>query len=349
MAAGRSGYTWTEIKAGMLVLAAVALFAVFAAAVLNWRPPKEVHAYHAHFQDTLGLNPGAGVRFGGARAGRVTRIGLNPDNQTELRVEFEVGPAIPVNKGSRAFISQATLTSEKHVEITTGDEGAALLASGSEIPAEQRDLMGVVGEVGVKVSEALDGVNAILGVEAYTSAQLAAEDPQREPVTPLPALLENVDGAVGDLRGTFQANRGKIEEIVSGLRDSQAAAQELIEQLNAVVAENRPGVRESIEGTRRTIAQAEEAAAEVRAVIADVKAVTTDLDALADSLEQTLNNSEATMGEARGILEVNRPLLEDLVRDLRAASENAREFTRILAEEPQAVLRGREPQGRMGE
>jgi ABC-type transporter Mla subunit MlaD len=168
-------------------------------------------------------------------------------------------------------------------------------------------------------------------------------------VTPLPELLENVDGAVGDLRGTFQANRGKVEEIVAGLRDSQRAVQELIERLNAVVAENRPNIRASVEGTRRTIAQAERAAAEVRTVIADVKEVTAEFDTLADTLEQTLRHSEGATAHARGILESNRPVLEDLVRDLRAAAENAREFTRILSEEPQAVLRGHEPQGRIGE
>lgn len=349
MAAGKSEYSGTEIKAGILVLAALAVFAVFAAAVLHWRPPKEVHVYHAHFSDTLGLNPGAAVRFGGARAGRVKGIGLNPGNQTELRVDFEVEPGIPVNEGSRAFISQATLTSEKHVEITTGEEGASLLDSGSEIPSEQRDLIGVVSDVGAKVSEALDGVNAMLGTELYASARQAAEDPNRKAVTPMPELLGNVDGAVSDLREAFQANRGNVDEIVAGLRQSQQAVQDLMAKLNAVVDENRPDIRGGVESARRTLAQAEETAAEVRGVIADIKTVSGELDTLADSLDQTLSHSAQAADHARGILEANRPMLEDLVRDLRAASENAREFTRILSEEPQAVLRGHEPQGRIGE
>ena len=78
-----------------------------------------------------------------------------------------------------------------------------------------------------------------------------------------------------------------------------------------------------------------------------VDGVAERLDTLAAAFEGTLVNTEGLSGEAWDFLEQNRDTIEDLVSDLRDTVRNLREFTRVLAEQPNAVLRGRAPQGRM--
>jgi ABC-type transporter Mla subunit MlaD len=48
----------------------------------------------------------------------------------------------------------------------------------------------------------------------------------------------------------------------------------------------------------------------------------------------------------QGLLERNGPQFDDLVETLKATMRNLEELTRTLADQPQAIIRGKEPVGR---
>lgn len=345
----KQNYTWTEIKAGIMVLVSLVLFALFFAVVKGMRMPEKNPRYYVYFSDTLGLNKGADVRYGGARVGRVTNIRLDPENQSQIVVEFEVDPEVPINEESMAHVGQVTLTAEKHLEISTGSEHAQRKPPESVIASRQRDLFGMAGEVGGKVAKVLDAVSGILGVEKYAVSPEAADTEGQEELVSVPDILKNVDGAVGDIRGILGDNREAVGAIVAKLHEIEDSAKDLVEQLNTLIAENKPDIRGVVEGVHSTVDSAEKAVEQVDGILKEVAAATARLDQLADSLQAALDNAEALSADVRGLTHETRPQIEDLIADLRETARYAKEFARAVAEQPQAVIRGQRPQGRLSE
>ena len=342
----KSSFTWIEIKAGLMVLASVVVLGLFLAVLKGIHPPENVATYHAYFTDTLGLNKGADVRYGGAKVGRVTAIELDPEDQSRIVVRFQVRPEVPVNEKSVAHVGQITLTAEKHLEISTGSKGAQRKPVDSTIEARQKDLFGLASEVGTKVGDVLDRVKSVLGVEEYADSPEEARAAGKKEVVSVPEILENVDGAVTDVRAVLSDNRENVDQIVAKVQDIQNSAQELVDQLNTLIAENRPDIRSAIEGVHEAVGSVEASADEVRAILEDVAKATARLDELTDSLEATLANAEGLSGEAQDMLTKNRPEIEELILDVRETVRHVKEFARIISERPESVILGQKPQGR---
>ena len=112
-------------------------------------------------ENTLGLKPGAEIRFGGMSSGRIVQIAPDAEDQTMLRVEMAVRPDIYVNTASIATIKQLGLTSDRHLEISTGDLGAERHEPGAEIHGvttsgefiDIPDVTGVVARVEMLLDE----------------------------------------------------------------------------------------------------------------------------------------------------------------------------------------------------
>jgi len=347
MPAKKHNFTVTEIKAGVLVVVSVALLAGFVAVISGMRVPEERQNFYVHFADTAGLNQGADVRFGGTLVGRITAITLDPNDQSRLRVDFEVRQGVPINVESEAFITQTTLMSEMHLEISTGGSGAKLLENGTEITSTAGGLFGQVGKV-------LEDVRALMGVdEAKKQEEEAQEAGEEDEFVTIETIFKTVDGAVaegeglvGDVRDVVAEKRevvssiiDKVVEIEDKVLEIEEAANGLVGDVDGLLAENRPNIKEAIAGVRAIID-------DVQPLIDQVMAVADELDDIVAMVEATLENAESLTGEASGLLADNRPVIEDLLLDLRETVRHLKTFARTMAEQPQAVIRGKSPEGR---
>ncbi|HOJ34630.1 MAG TPA: MlaD family protein [Candidatus Hydrogenedentes bacterium] len=338
MADDRNRYTSAEIKAGLLVLTSMILFLLFFAAIRGIHPTQPRAVYHAYFTDIGGLNLGAPVRFGGYKVGRVNAIAIDKEQPSRIRVDFELPPDVPVNDASRAFVGQVSLTSEKHLEITTGDVDAPKVSPGSEIPTQRKDLFGLAGEVGGKVGDVLDRVKELLEKEG--------KDRETEKPVTVPGVLENIDGAVSDLRDVMQENRGDIKEVLARLPEIEDTAKKLIQQLQDVVHENREDLRATVSDARATAASAREAMTKIEGIAGDAAKVAARLEGMADDLQTILTNASEASADMRDILQENKPRIEDIIAELREAARYARGFAHEIMEQPQSLIRGVKPQGR---
>jgi phospholipid/cholesterol/gamma-HCH transport system substrate-binding protein len=334
----KHNFTWTEIKAGALVTGSAIILLVFIGAMLNWQDAGVVNRFFTHFTDIEGLNVGAEVRFGGLKAGKV--VGIAPDGgpdggQSQIRVEFVMNPSVPVNAGSMAYITQRTLTSDKHLEVTTGADDAPLLAEG-HVPSGVGGLFGQLAAVTENIEGLFADVRALLGVEdrLAQSGEVSAT---------IARLLEGVDttiteseSLVKDIRGVVADSKEDIDAILEKIQEVEVTAHELVRNLNGMIGENRNDIRGTIASVRQT----------TDSVNGLVARVTQDLETVMETLEQTLANAEVFSGEARSVLEVNRPAFEDLILDLRETVRNLKTFARTMADQPQAIIRGRELEGR---
>jgi len=354
----RESFTGTEIRAGIMVLLSGAVLVLFIVAMLNYRPLAETKTYTVSLSDTGGVGPAADVRFGGIVVGRVTRVEPNPDNQTELLVTVEVDETIPVNEASRAYVGQATLTSEKHIEITTGSQGAKVLEDGAVIPATtSAGPFGDLDAVTKGMEALLTDVRLLLGV---TDAEGEHQFGVRKDQT-LADVLETIEGLASDIRVVIgvvdkQGNLIEMEddrtmrEIMVSLDDAVQSADEVLTQSRDILAENRDTLKEGLQEARDMAAAAERMVEDVRSLVNDnretIESTLDGADELVHEFSDLAERIDKLVITLQDTVDASSPAIEDALRNLNNTLENLEEVTRTLSEQPQSVLRGVEPQGR---
>ena len=337
MSAEKTSFTVTEIKAGLMVLASVAVLVVFIAAIRGCGTGRvETNSFTADFKTISGLNLGADVRFGGVKAGKVTAINADPEDRSMITVVFEISADVPVNHGSVASVSQVSLTTGKHLEITTGDGDRPLHVSGDHITSLAADdsVFGIpdLGGVIQRLEQVLDGLVILLGVDR---AQFAAEASGEEMVD-LAAVVASIDevmvagtSTLRNVDGAISENRDDVALIVDRLAAIQEAAGELLANLNAILEENRAPLNAAMVNVEEL---SERASARL-----------TELTA---SLAVTLRYLEGLGGNAGHLANEHGPTLEQILLNLEATTRNLKQFSQTLAEQPNALVRGTKPQGR---
>ncbi len=337
MPAKQHDFTATEIKAGIMVLASLIILVGFLVAIRGCRPADDTaKTFYAVFTDIGGLNRGADVRFGGVRVGKVTAIEPDPDDRARIRVTAVVNGNVPVNHGSIATIEQVTMTTEKHLEISTGgaeqplhETGDHLTSSGGGGLFDVPDLEGVT----TRLETMLDGINVLLGVGG-------TEDGAGDPVAVdlaevLASLKTTLDEGAEVARGAgavIDDNRAGIQEIVTRLAALEETATELMERLNGVIEENRGSIHQSFGNLEQLTGE-----------------LNKRVDELVTTLQTTLQYLQDLGGNSSDLLDDQRPTIEEMLLNLTETTRNLKEFSRILADQPDALIRGKGKQGRKNE
>ena len=329
----RDVFTASEVKAGALVLTAVAVLVVFVAAIRGCAvADDESVLYHAQFRDVGGLGSGASVRFGGFEAGRVVEVELDPEDPHRIRVTARVRRDVPVNQASVASINQVSLTSEKHLEISVGDASADRLEAGATIPSTGAagglfDVPDVTGVI-TRIEALLDDIIHFVGVDR-TDAAGGDQVDLTELVRGLDRLLGEVTDAARDIRAWIERDPGGARELVDKLLLLEDRAIALFEELHGAVADNR----EPIARTADNLARITDRAGTV-------------LDELATALESSLHEVERAGAGASELLADQRPAIEAIIDNLRRATRDLGELSRRLANDPSLLIRGGAPDGR---
>ena len=334
MQAKQHDFTATEIKAGILVLASFVILVGFLVAIRGCRPADDTaKTFFAVFTDISGLNRGADVRFGGVRVGKVTAIEPDPDDRTQIRVTAVVEGNVPVNRRSVATIEQVTMTTEKHLEISTGgaeeplhETGDLLTSSAAGGLFDIPDLEGVTS----RLETMLDGINLLLGVNEDGGGM---GDPDAVDLAEVLASLKTtLDEGAEVARGAgavIDDNRAGIEQIVTRLAALEETANELMTGINEGIAENRGSIHQSF-------GNLEELTGELNK----------RLDELVATLRTTLQYLQDFSGNSSDLMDDQRPNIEEMLLNLQETTRNLKEFSRTLADQPDALVWGKGKQGR---
>ena len=261
----------------------------------------------------------------------MTAIEPDTEDRSRICVTAEVKGDIPVNESSVASIEQVTMTAEKHLEITTGEANQPLHESGDTLKSSPSrglldlpDLEGVVA----RAETLLDGLNVLVGVDLAGDAAADVVD-LKEIFASLEVTLEESAGVARAVSDVIGENRAGLKEIVEKLSALEETATGLMAQLNAVVAENRGPLHESVGNLQRLTGEMSERVSE-----------------LAATLQATLLYLQEVGGNSSDLLDDQRPVIEEILINLQDTTRNLREFSRILADHPDALIRGKGEQGR---
>ena len=308
-----------EIKVGVVVAMAASLFLVALVFVggVNLLRKKKIE-YTSYFKFAGGLQPGSLVRYGGLKVGTVESAALDPADSTRIKVVLAVDPGTPVKTNSQARISSLGFLGENYVEISPGTRNAAPLRAGSEIPAMEivqlSDVFNNVNNITVNATKLVNDLDEQIIVLAKNSNELVKN--LNDVVSPgnkehFRSVMANTDGMLKESRPHIEktlANldtvTGKMEPILDNINVKLGKANKLTDHLDSVVVENRKEIHDTLVRLQSSLADA----------------------------EKLIVNLDDTLG-------ANRGNLDETLENIRATSQNLKEFTDTVKQRPYSLIR----------
>ena len=306
--------TWV----GLFVLACAALLigTIFAMSGVFGRNTK---TYHAYFPFAGWIEPGMAVRYsGGPKVGRVEKVGIDPRNVARLDITFSVQSDLPVKSDSLVKIMSTTPLGDNHLEILPGTPQAAEAANGALLPSQAyidlNSLLAQLNDLAPQAQQLLVTLSDRLGELKETVAR----------VNDLlgPSNRANLSATLANTRGLLEENRPQIKStlqnlnggsqklgpLLDDLRKTSAATNKTLDNVDAVIGENRPDVRQAIAELRRSL---------------------TTVTNVTGRLDQTLD--------------VNSESIDEVLDNLRQATANLNEFTATIKNRPSSLIRSTNP------
>lgn len=334
-----------KVRLGTFMLTGTTLFVGTLVVLAGLKGFERRDTYVVYFTGNVsGLEPSAPVKYQGLRLGSVTSMRIAPDDPGAIEVKLSVPSGTVLYQGTRAALDQSGLTGIKTINLTPGDPRDGVLEPGSRLPADDSLLDRITGraeEIAVKVD--LAATNLV----RWTS------DENRERVE---HLLESVTKLADSLDAFLVTNRLPASRALDGVANASAAFTQIagegersVRILREDLSRTLEEARVTIEAYRRPISKIDPN--EVAATLRAAKGAMESLDhRLSDAqLGQTITELSVALNDLTRLLQ-NTDLVLRAGRDdfiatlkyLRQAAEDLREFSRIIAQNPSALISGRE-------
>lgn len=312
----------TEAKVGAFV--AVSLL-ILGAALYYVRTTQTVRGqvpYKTYFRYAGGLSPGAQVLFGGIKVGQISTVEPSPQDPTRIEVLFDVKAGTPINQNSRARAETVTIMSSPVLSITTGSNDARRLGAGEAVPSEESVSM---AEITQRVAAVADSADALLA-----------------------GLRRDVPVLTGEAR-TFIGNLNEI----SGARN-QKHIERILGEVDAMLNRESPKIAQITDRISDLAKHADAVAVSAGPVVSNVDRTVTNanktLDTVREALVRDLAEAERTIEQARaliagvqGMVGANEADIDEMVRNLRVASENIRAMSEQVKQRPWTLIRTQQP------
>ena len=272
-------------------------------------------SHRVYFKFAGGLTPGAAVRYGGMRAGRIERIRVDPEDSTRIEVDFSVRPGVPVKTDSVVKISSLSALGDNYLEITTGSKTSPLAAPDSVLKSQElvgfTELTESLNTLAPIAQQTLETINQRLNEIQVTIARVndLLNDNNRAHVS---STLANLDGMLAE-------DRPKVSATLTNLQEVSAKAGPLLDDF------------------KKTVARADQTLAHVDAIVVDNRE---DVHKAVLELRQTLEAASATIDQLHSTLDTNSDSIDETLENIRVTTENLRELTNAVKQRPSVLIRG---------
>jgi phospholipid/cholesterol/gamma-HCH transport system substrate-binding protein len=302
----------------VLVASGLLLATIFA---LSGAFGREGDAYRAYFRFAGGLEPGATVRVGGIKSGRVEQLRLDPQDSSRVEVLLRVKPGTQIKSDSVAKITSLSALGENYLEVTLGSPAAPAAAPGSVL--QSREYFGI-GEL----SETLSSLSPEVQQLAKSLNARVAE--LQETIARVNDLLNdtnraNVSSSLGNVRGMLEENRPALRSTMTNVESASAKVAPLLDDF------------------KKTVKDATEAIAKVDTMLGENR---TDIRDAVAKLRETLAHADSLVGQLDRTMGFNAEGIDEILENIRLATENLKQFTDRIRTRPDSLIRSSAPADR---
>ncbi len=260
--------------------------------------------YDIYFTGSVtGLAPGSEVRYNGIRVGRVEEIRIDPQNLQQVRVTIELDQTALIKTDAVASIEVQGLTGTAYIEISGGSQKAPVLEAqaGQRYPviasrqsglqrvfASAPEVLTRLGELADKLSaildernraaiaETLDNVRRVTAVAAAHAGDLdQAMSETAASMHELRRTLASANDTLVELRALL-GDKGDARTALQGIDQASRKLDKLATDLDAMVQENRPPLRDF---SQRGLTQLSQ-------LLGDARTLVGELTRLGDEIER---------------------------------------------------------------
>jgi phospholipid/cholesterol/gamma-HCH transport system substrate-binding protein len=236
---------------------------------------RELDTYYIFFRGSVaGLTRGSAVQYNGIPVGRVTDIRVDRENLSQIRVTVQIDSnLVEIKTDARAFLDTNILSGVATVQIRGGTQQASILepkqghhyaiikAGQSALEEVKSSLPDLVADLKLAshnlnllldernrraVADSLQNLRTITAALADHSQDVGVIlDHTDASILEMKSLIHNIDHSY-TMRG------GLKDQVVQTLKDYDRVATNLSDtarQLQAMVSENRPGLRDFVQTT----------------------------------------------------------------------------------------------------
>lgn len=303
-----------QVWVGLFVLIAAALLIGTVLAVAGAFSGGEV-AHHSYFRSAGGLLPGATVRYGGMKAGRVNAVRVDPQDSTRIEIDFSVDRGVPVKTDSVAKITSLGALDENYLELGTGTKAASLASPGSEVKGVETVGIGAIGDM--------------IGNLAPVAQQ----------------VLQNLNQRLTEIKVTVTRANDLLND------KNRVAVTNGLGNLNSILAEDRPKLSASLtnvqavsarigpllDNLKTTVDQANVVLSHIDPVVVENRQ---DLRSVVVELKQTLLTVSSLMDQLKNTADFNADNIDEMLVDLRITTDNIKQLTDTVKNRPSTLLRG---------
>lgn len=310
-------------RVAIFFIGGVALFVIVIGIIIGDNLLKREDCYYSNFRDVsvAGLSEGSSVKFQGMNIGSVHDIAIDEMDSSIIRIHFCLKPGTPMKEGTTAQLGSVGITGLKFLELKGGGKWRDI-PKGGEVPSISSQWDQITGKAEViaeKLEIILNNVNNIVQeVKPETVKQIA----------------NNVAGISASLNTILAQNKDNVRTLTGESAIFMRKLNDSMDQLDKVVSDVRAMTAKdgAITGALNSFrGSADEVGTAVRD--ADIKGTMEKISLLLDSLNKTTETINLTLVRSR----------EDINKSLDNLSEsmmNFNEFTRIIMENPAAILQG---------
>ncbi len=315
-----------EAKVGVLVIGVGSILIVTVFMMMNYSPfQASSEEYKVSLKFAGGLEKDSIVRFGGVKRGKVTSVRLAPGSAPAVEILVSLQKGTPVRTDSIARLASLNALSENYIEISSGSADSPLLRPGQTIPSEEtpafsellnkmnalsEDAGKLIADLDSNINRISDGATTLLG-----NLNEATGPKNRKALS---SLLEGANGMISNandlvtrtspridaIAGNLQTTTERLPALMQRIDEATSRMNTLLEHLHGAVAENRPQLKKDLE-----------------------------------ALELTLTDARKLMTDIAAALEANRDDIDTMLENFRRSSENLREFTDAIKQQPYSLVR----------
>ena len=258
-------YKKNEIRAGIFLLAAFAIFVAMVFAVSDIRSlfakKKEIKVL---FTMSDGIEQSAQVRLAGIKIGKVTNIRVAPEHGDMVELTLQIVDDAIIKEDSRAAIKTLGLVGGKYVELTPGSPDAHLVKPGGIIDGEQSLKMEDLTRAGLEVVGKLRSI-------AFNLDRLLGDPALARNIKATVANVEQVTANIRSITAEVNQNKGAVSETMQGLPDlmkkldgSIANLKAVTEKTDLMMGDNRKQIDATLENVKETTKNLKELTEDVK-------------------------------------------------------------------------------------
>ncbi|HEV2303802.1 MAG TPA: MlaD family protein [Stellaceae bacterium] len=288
------------VAVGAFVLAMILLAFVAVLWLGRVQLSQELARYYVFFKGSVnGLSKGAAVQYNGIPVGRVVDVRVDRENIEQIQVAAEIDEnLVTIKSDARAYLETNILSGVSTVQIRGGTKEAAVLtarpghkypvipageSSFQRVSATAPQLLDHILRVADNLNRLLNRRNrqALSDTLANTdilTARLARRAEELHEVIAnadgatkqLDTLLRHVDESYAGQNGL----KDQASQLLAGYTKLAKNLDDTNRQIQAVIAENRPGVRQF---TSHTLGEADRLLADARRLVAGLESATSEI------------------------------------------------------------------------